>query len=128
MRSGGSTCWGGAWSGANLFWFGDPKVSEVLALWRTIEQERKRGRAVIRAFGPLMLAGVGLHLLQLRLHLIDLCIELLNLLFQRCVLALVGFVVVLLTVVALALHEQRSPRPAVAVPSRAEDALGVGGR
>ena len=40
----------------------------------------------------------------------------------------VGFAVVLLTVVALALHEQRSPRPAVAVPSRAEDALGVGGR
>lgn len=57
---------GGAWSGANLFWFGDPKVAQVLALWRTIEQERKRGRAVIRAFGPLMLAGVGLRLLSLR--------------------------------------------------------------
>lgn len=57
---------GGAWSGANLFWFGNPKVSEVLALWRTIEQQRKRGRAVIRAFGPLMLAGVGLRLLSLR--------------------------------------------------------------
>jgi len=56
---------GGGWSGANLFWFGDPKVSGVLALWRTIEQERKRGRAVIRAFGPLMLAGVGLRLLSL---------------------------------------------------------------
>lgn len=57
---------GGAWSGANLFWFGDPKVAQVLALWRTIEQERKRGRAVIRAFGPLMLAGVGLRLLSIR--------------------------------------------------------------
>jgi len=57
---------GGAWSGANLFWFGDPKVSDVLALWRTIEQERKRGRAVIRAFGPLMLAGVGLRLLSIQ--------------------------------------------------------------
>lgn len=34
-----------------------------------------------------------------------------------------GFGIVLLTVVGLALHEQRSSRPAVAVPSRAEDAL-----
>jgi GTP:adenosylcobinamide-phosphate guanylyltransferase len=57
---------GGAWSGANLFWLGDPKVAGVLALWRTIEQERKRGRAVIRAFGPLMLAAVGLRLLTLQ--------------------------------------------------------------
>lgn len=57
---------GGAWSGANLFWFGDPKVRDVLALWRTIEQQRKRGRAVIRAFGPLMLAGVALRLLSIR--------------------------------------------------------------
>lgn len=57
---------GGAWSGANLFWFGDPKVSDVLALWRTIEQQRKRGRAVIRAFGPWMLAAVGLRLLSLK--------------------------------------------------------------
>ncbi len=56
----------GAWSGANLFWLGDPKVAELLALWRTIEQERKRGRAVIRAFGPLMLAAVGLRLLTLQ--------------------------------------------------------------
>jgi GTP:adenosylcobinamide-phosphate guanylyltransferase len=57
---------GGAWSGANLFWFGDPKVADVLALWRTIEQQRKRGRAVIRAFGPLMLAAVGLRLLSIK--------------------------------------------------------------
>ena len=56
----------GAWSGANLFWLGDPKVAELLALWRTIEQERKRGRAVIRAFGQLMLAAVGLRLLTLQ--------------------------------------------------------------
>lgn len=57
---------GGAYSGANLFWLASPKVSGVLALWRTIEQQRKRGRAVIRAFGPLMLAGVGLRLLTLQ--------------------------------------------------------------
>jgi drug/metabolite transporter (DMT)-like permease len=36
-----------------------------------------------------------------------------------------GFGIVLCTVVVLAVHEQRSPRPAVAVPSRVEDALGV---
>lgn len=37
-----------------------------------------------------------------------------------------GLVIVLVTVVALALHEQRSSHPAVAVPSRASDAL-IGG-
>lgn len=56
---------GGAYSGANLFWLAGPQVAPVLALWRTIEQERKRGRAVIGAFGPLMLAGVALRLLTL---------------------------------------------------------------
>ena len=36
-----------------------------------------------------------------------------------------GFVIVLVTVVALAIHEQRAERPAVAAPVRAEDALRV---
>lgn len=36
-----------------------------------------------------------------------------------------GFVVVLLSVVLLALHEHRARRPAVAVPNRAEDAIPV---
>ncbi len=35
-----------------------------------------------------------------------------------------GFVVVLVSVVGLALHEQRSPRPSVAVPDDAREALG----
>jgi GTP:adenosylcobinamide-phosphate guanylyltransferase len=55
----------GAWSGANLFWFGDPRVDQVLALWQTIEQQRKKGSAIIRAFGPVMLVMVGLHLLTI---------------------------------------------------------------
>lgn len=55
----------GAYSGANLFWFGGPGAERVLALWRTIEQQRKRGRAVIGAFGPLMLAAVALRILTL---------------------------------------------------------------
>jgi GTP:adenosylcobinamide-phosphate guanylyltransferase len=56
---------GGSYSGANLFWFAGPRALNALRLWRTIEQERKRGRAIIRAFGPLMLAAVGLRLLTL---------------------------------------------------------------
>ncbi|WP_226963792.1 DMT family transporter [Nostocoides sp. F2B08] len=36
-----------------------------------------------------------------------------------------GFVIVLVTVVALAIHEQRAEHPAVAVPVRAEDAVPV---
>jgi drug/metabolite transporter (DMT)-like permease len=36
-----------------------------------------------------------------------------------------GFVIVLLTVVALAIHEQRAEHPAVSAPVRAEDALGT---
>ncbi|MGA8045563.1 MAG: DMT family transporter [Dermatophilaceae bacterium] len=39
-----------------------------------------------------------------------------------------GFVIVLVTVVALAIHEQRAERPAVAAPVRAEDAVEVRSR
>jgi drug/metabolite transporter (DMT)-like permease len=39
----------------------------------------------------------------------------------------VGFAIVLAVVVALALHERRSERPSVAVPDRADEAIGVGG-
>ena len=56
---------GGAYSGANLFWFANANSLRVLNLWRRIEQERKRGKAVIGAFGPLMLAAVGLRLATL---------------------------------------------------------------
>ena len=56
---------GGAYSGANLFWFGSPAAHQALAVWQTIEQDRKRGRAVIRAFGLPILIGAGLRLLSL---------------------------------------------------------------
>jgi GTP:adenosylcobinamide-phosphate guanylyltransferase len=56
---------GGAYSGANLFWFGGPAAQGALTLWRTIEQQRKRARAVIGAFGPLILLGVAMRLLSL---------------------------------------------------------------
>lgn len=56
---------GGAYSGANLFWLGSREVLPVIEIWRRIEQDRKKGRAVIGAFGPLMLIAVGLRLLTL---------------------------------------------------------------
>lgn len=56
----------GSYSGANLFWLASPRALNALGLWRTIEQERKRGRAIVAAFGPLMLAAVGLRLLSLQ--------------------------------------------------------------
>ena len=42
---------GGAYSGANLFWLGSPGALEALAVWRRVEQQRKKARAVLGAFG-----------------------------------------------------------------------------
>lgn len=56
---------GGAYSGANLFLFGSPRALKVLDLWRTVESRRKRARAVVGAFGPLMLVATALRLLSL---------------------------------------------------------------
>lgn len=56
---------GGAYSGANLFWFGGPNAQRAIDVWRTIEQDRKRGRAVIGAFGVVTLLGAMLRLLTL---------------------------------------------------------------
>ena len=42
---------GGAYSGANLFWLGSPAALEALAVWRRIEQQRKKARTVLGAFG-----------------------------------------------------------------------------
>ena len=56
---------GGAYSGANLFWIGSPKIMPLLDIWKQVEQKRKRGRALLGAFGPLILIGVALRLLIL---------------------------------------------------------------
>jgi GTP:adenosylcobinamide-phosphate guanylyltransferase len=56
---------GGAYSGANLFLFGSPRALKALAVWRRIEAQRKRARAVVGAFGPLILAGIALRILSL---------------------------------------------------------------
>jgi len=58
---------GGAYSGANLFWLGSPAALRGLAVWRGIEQQRKRARAVLGAFGTGLALMIGLRLLTLDL-------------------------------------------------------------
>jgi GTP:adenosylcobinamide-phosphate guanylyltransferase len=53
---------GGAYSGANLFALGSPKAAKAIALWRAIEQDRKKGWKLLAALG---LPGL-LGLLRLR--------------------------------------------------------------
>jgi GTP:adenosylcobinamide-phosphate guanylyltransferase len=58
---------GGQYSGANLFWLGSPEALKVLAIWRRVEQQRKKARAVLGAFGiglSLMIAARLLTLAQ----------------------------------------------------------------
>jgi len=54
---------GGAYSGANLFLLGSPKVSSTLQLWRSNEQNRKKAWRMILTVG--LFAGLG-ALLRLR--------------------------------------------------------------
>jgi len=56
---------GGAYSGANLFWLGSPKALKALAVWRGIEQRRKKARAVLGAFGLPLAAMLAARLLSL---------------------------------------------------------------
>ena len=53
---------GGAYSGANLFAFGSSKAARAVALWRAVEQDRKKGWRVIAALGPVALVGALLRL------------------------------------------------------------------
>ena len=53
---------GGAYSGANLFAFGSPKATKAVALWRSVEQDRKKGWRMIAALGPALLLGALLRL------------------------------------------------------------------
>ncbi|HEX7876455.1 MAG TPA: NTP transferase domain-containing protein [Sphingobium sp.] len=56
----------GWWSGANIFWFGSAKARPVIALWREVEQDRKKGWKILSAFGPFALLGAVLRILTLR--------------------------------------------------------------
>ncbi|HXH15138.1 MAG TPA: nucleotidyltransferase family protein [Sphingomonas sp.] len=53
---------GGAYSGANLFAFGNREAVKAVALWRSVEQDRKKGLRVIAALGPALLLGSVLRL------------------------------------------------------------------
>lgn len=56
---------GGAYSGANLFWLGSPASLEALSVWRRIEQQRKKARAVLGAFGWGLALRIALRWLTL---------------------------------------------------------------
>jgi GTP:adenosylcobinamide-phosphate guanylyltransferase len=56
---------GGAYSGANLFWLGSPEALKVLAIWRRVEQQRKKARAVLGAFGIGLSLMIALRMLTL---------------------------------------------------------------
>jgi GTP:adenosylcobinamide-phosphate guanylyltransferase len=57
---------GGAYSGANLFLLGSPKVVSALELWRSVEQDRKQVWRLLSLVGP-----VGFLAAALRLRTID---------------------------------------------------------
>jgi len=48
---------GGAYSGANLFAFGSRDAAKAVALWRSVEQDRKKGLRMVAALGPALLMG-----------------------------------------------------------------------
>lgn len=48
---------GGRYSGANLFAFGSDKVVPAIEVWRTVEQDRKKGWRLLAALGPALLLG-----------------------------------------------------------------------
>lgn len=52
----------GAYSGANLFAFGSARAAEAVALWRSVEQDRKKGWRMIAALGPALLLGSVLRI------------------------------------------------------------------
>lgn len=56
---------GGAYSGANLFLMSGARARNAVAFWKRVEADRKKGRKIIAAFGPLLLVAVGLRLLTL---------------------------------------------------------------
>ena len=53
---------GGAYSGANLFAFGSRDAAKAVALWRSVEQDRKKGIRMLAALGPALLMGSVLRL------------------------------------------------------------------
>ena len=55
----------GWWSGANLFRLGGSQVLPLVEFWRSLEQDRKKGIKLIGAFGPALLLGALLRILDI---------------------------------------------------------------
>ncbi|HET9812021.1 MAG TPA: nucleotidyltransferase family protein [Sphingomicrobium sp.] len=53
---------GGAYTGANLFLLGSAKVRPAIELWRSVEQDRKKGARLLLGFGPSVLLGAVLRI------------------------------------------------------------------
>ena len=56
---------GGAYSAANLFLMRSPRAASAIALWRSVEQDRKKGLRLLWAAGPALFLGAALRLLTL---------------------------------------------------------------
>jgi GTP:adenosylcobinamide-phosphate guanylyltransferase len=56
---------GGAYTGANLFALGSPRVASAIELWRSVEQDRKKGWRLVASLGPALLIGAMLRLLSI---------------------------------------------------------------
>jgi len=56
---------GGQWSGANLFRLDGPQVLPLVEFWRGLEQDRKKGLKLLGAFGPDLLLGAALRLIDI---------------------------------------------------------------
>jgi GTP:adenosylcobinamide-phosphate guanylyltransferase len=57
---------GGAYTGANLFALNSPKAAAAIELWRSVEQDRKKGWRLISLLGPFVLIGTALRLLSIQ--------------------------------------------------------------
>jgi GTP:adenosylcobinamide-phosphate guanylyltransferase len=61
----------GQWSGANLFLIGSGDIQPLLDIWRTVEQDRKKGWRLIGAFGPWLLARAVVGQIALKRAIAD---------------------------------------------------------
>jgi GTP:adenosylcobinamide-phosphate guanylyltransferase len=57
---------GGCYTGANLFALNSPKAAAAIELWRSVEQDRKKGSRLVSLVGPFVLIGTVLRLLSLQ--------------------------------------------------------------
>ncbi|HEX6072948.1 MAG TPA: nucleotidyltransferase family protein [Sphingomicrobium sp.] len=56
---------GGSYTGANLFALGSPRVAPAIELWRSVEQDRKKGWRIVSLLGWGVLIGTALRLLTI---------------------------------------------------------------